>query len=341
MWSGDDRSAPAKRCFVAVCGSSVVLCEFSVGDRFEELTEGPAHERDVLNLALRCLAGRQRLDVQVLRHAYGQDATGERHPALFIFLPDAQLPLATKTRDLDPDLVPDPRAATCFCCGPILQRIMYGEKAESAYRAYGCDLGRDPNGWYLSMTEHFYDAADDLVTFFGRLTKLRRTVPFQLVQLGDLFEVWAGYHCCFQSSGRNALVMPQVLCGLSIDELMAYWRDSAVESPIKRALDVVARFPSMQLEVPHTLVAELSTACPGDEQPLGVFALLAQDAMLTPWRRARHPDGPARTAIERWSQAPFQVYVAAHSHAACLTTIHVNPRRSHAQARRPRCSAQV
>lgn len=343
VWAGDDRSSPARRCFVVVCGRSVVLCEFRVGDPFEDLTGGPEPERTRLNRALRCIAGRQRLDVQVVRFMRAEsEAPASEDPPLYVFLPEAQLPLATKTRDLDADLIPDPRAATCLCCGPILQRIMYGEQIESEYRAYGCNLGRDPNGWFLGMTENFYDAADDLITFFGRLTKLRRTEPLHLVQLGELFEVWAGYACCFQASGRSAIVIPQVVRA-GMRELTERWRDVAVNNSIRRALDVVTRFsPSSRtmfdtdtplFEQPNVFWAERPPAVVDDEQPMGMFELLVQNALFLPWRRCLDPAGresALRVAVERWSAradtgAPFPIYVTAHSQIPCLTKIRINP----------------
>jgi hypothetical protein len=350
VWAGDDRTSPARRCFALVCGRSVALCEFRVGERFEDLEGGPAAETARINKALRALSGRQRLDVQVLRFVAGKTAVEE--PPLYVFLPDVQLPLATKMPDLDPDLVPDPRAATCLCCGPILQRIMYGQEAESQYRAYGCNLGRDPNGWFIGMTEHFHEPAFDLVTFLGRLQDLRRAMPFHLVQLGEMFEVWAGYSCCYQASGRSAMVMPRVVRGIGLRELVDYWRGVTIDDPIKRVLDSFSRFPEASrtmlgcerdpgpvpsaiqeeaipraLDVPGVLFAERPPASFEDEPPIGLFALLEQNAMFLPWRRSLHPAGRAlRLPVERWLEqaaagAPFPVYVTAQSQVPCLTRI--------------------
>jgi hypothetical protein len=354
VWTGDGRSSPLRRSFAVVCGRSVALCEFRSGEPFGDLEGGAPEETAAINEVLRAVAGHQRLDVQVIRFT----RAGARHPVerkpVYVLLPDLQLPLATRMPDLDPNLVPDPRAAGCLCCGPILQRILYGQKSDSEYRAIGCNLGRDPNGWFVGMTEHFYESAADLVTFLGRLHKLSRARSLHLVQLGELFEVWAGYGCCFQASGRAAIVVPRVVRGIGLRELLDYWRTVTIDDPIKRALDAFSRFPAgsrtvlhcerdpgpnvaaalrdesptRELDIPEVLFAERPDRAIVDEPPIGLFALLEQRATFLPWRRQLDPDRARllSASVECWLSraadgAPFPIYATAQSHVPCLTNI--------------------
>ena len=209
-WVGDADEEGARRDFALVAGGLVALCEFRSGDPVELLPASDDAAR-AINRALTALAGPQRCDVTVRRTARASTPpVGDDAPQVHLLLPDMHLPILTTLPELHPDLIPDPTKATCPCHGPIISRILYGSQQEAAaYRAVGASISRNPNDWIYMMAQSYESAAKDLVRLVDRVAKLGAAV--HLVQLGGLFDLWDGYNCMFQGSGRMAWLRPEIL----------------------------------------------------------------------------------------------------------------------------------
>jgi hypothetical protein len=353
-WMGDGRHVAAQRSFAVMCGEHVALCEFAAG-RGMRLPEHEGPEALAITRLLTSLAGPQRMDVTVHRWcvARGARPTGEA-PTLTVFLPDMHLPLVGKMPDLDPDLVPDPSLATCWCHGPIFARLDGTAARAAVYRAVGSRLTRNPNDWFYAMATSYHPAAEDLVRFLDRLTRHGATAPFHLVHLGGLFDVWAGYKCVFHAMGFAGLVEPRIVAGVGEQELAARWRDVTMAGRPKDALARLYRIAPERrtlLSAPHGHFDRKGAPVGGEPRSLRTPAFLAENrpeplgccvdrppharvgmlegkAQFLPWTRVR-PAGWRRELVEaaaaRWAERPFAAYVMAHTYVPCLAEVFVDP----------------
>jgi hypothetical protein len=317
--------------------------------------EGP--EARAISRLLSALAGPQRMDVTVRRWcmARGSPSTGGDPSPLTVFLPDMHLPLVGRMPDLDPDLVPDPSLARCWCHGPIFARIDGAGGRAAVYRAVGSRLTRNPNDWFYAMASSYQAAAEDLVRFLDRLTRHGASAPFHLVHLGGLFDVWAGYKCVFHAMGFAGLVEPRIVAGAGEREFLSRWRDATLDGRPKDALGRLFRIAPERrtlLAAPHghfglkslpatDAPASLRTAtflaenrpeplgCCVDQPPHARIGMLEGKAQYLPWTRLR-PAGWRRelvtAAAARWAERPFTTYVMAHTHVPCLAEVSVDPR---------------
>lgn len=357
-WMGDGRHLAAQRSFAVACGDQVALCEFQAG----RAAPSPQHDgaaAQPIARALTALAGPQRMDVTVRRWAVARasrDAHDDGSSAVdqdrvIVFLPDMHLPLVGRMPDLDPDLVPDPRLAKCWCHGPIFARIDQEAAAKGqkpVYRAVGSRLTRSPNDWFYAMAASYQSAAEDLVRFLDRYTRYAASAPAHLVQLGGMFDVWAGYKCLFHSMGFAGLVEPRIVAGAGEREFAARWRDATLDGRVKDAIGRLYRIPVGRrtlLSAPHGHAG----APPSDEPPWlrasSVFAenrpepidcvdqpphalvgMIEGKAQFFPWKRVR-PAGFRRelvaAAARRFRDEPFAAYVMAHTHVPCLAEVTV------------------
>ena len=276
-WMGDGRDVPAQRSFAVVCGAHAVLCEFRAG----QAAPTPEHQ-DPAALAitrlLSALAGPQRMDVTVRRWCVAPssaEAAGGPRPldssaTPTLFLPDVHLPLVGRMPDLDPELVPDPALARCWCHGPIFARIDGGGERVSRYRAIGSRITRNPNDWFYALSASHDAAAEDLLRLLDRLGRHGASAPFHLVQLGGLFDVWAGYKCVFHGRGFAGFVEPRIVAGVGEAEYRAEWQDTALPGRPKDALIRLLRIaPDRRtlLVAPRTGASEAES--PGPRKPAG------------------------------------------------------------------------
>lgn len=318
-WGGDQRSDRQARSFAVACGGAVALCEFTPGMPYGGLSLSASNGASAMDRLLRVLAGPQKNDVQV-RRAMESPAGDAPADKVYLLLPSLHFPIATRMPQHAPDLIPDPTIMRCFCHGPILRRLMFGTKVEARYQAIGCALGRDPNEWFYAMADTYRDAADDLVKLLSRLQRFRGKERLHLVQLGDPFEVWTGFGCCYQSSGRAAMVVPRALTGLDPSELFRRWRSVAVDTPILRAIERLCSAPGVDrtwlhgeralapaypgestpaaperpsaVDVPGLLFAERPPVPSNAERaPFGLFDLLRQQSVFNARQRARPTRG--------------------------------------------------
>jgi hypothetical protein len=351
---GDGRHVEAQRSFVVVSGAHVVLCEFRAGRGLREPThEGP--EAEAVVRLLTALAGPQRMDVVVRRWSVAPrlaERAGEAPPVPTIFLPDMHLPLVGRMPELDPELVPDPRLARCWCHGPIFARIDGTASRPSAYRAVGSKLTRNPNDWFYAMAATYQPAAEDLVRLLDRLAKYGAGSPFHLVQLGGLFDVWAGYKCVFHSMGFAGLVEPRIVAGVGERAYAAGWRDAVLDTRPRHAIDRLLRVPSDRrtllashhghVELPPELAPpaprSLRTAsflaenrpeplaCCVDQPPHARVGVLEGRAQYVPWTRLRTEGWRGEllaAAAARWAERPFPAYVMAHTYVPCVVEVSV------------------
>jgi hypothetical protein len=293
------------------------------------------------------------MDVAVLRWCVAP-STGEPDPAAVptLFLPDLHLPLVGKMPDLDPDLVPDPALARCWCHGPIFARIDGGGARVARYRAVGSRVTRNPNDWFYALAASYDAAAEDLGRLLDRLLRHAAGAPVHLVQLGALFDVWAGYKCVFHGRGFGGFVEPNIVTGVGEAEYFARWQDMALPGRPKDALTRLFRFPRER----RTLLAaghghsgpSVSRLPPGPRQ-LRTAAFLAENrpeplalcaddppharvgvyegrAHYVPWQRSRQPgwrEELVAAAAARWGEDAFPVYVMAHTYEPCLAEVRV------------------
>jgi hypothetical protein len=354
-WMGDGRHVAAQRSFAVVCGEHAVLCEFQAGGGMGPEVRGGPEAQAVARL-LSALAGPQRMDVVVRRWCVvrGAGVGGGEPPVPTVFLPDMHLPLVGRMPDLDPELVPDPRLARCWCHGPIFARIDGAAGRAAVYRAVGSRLTRNPNDWFYAMAASYHPAAEDLVRFLDRLARHGASAPFHLVHLGGLFDVWAGYKCVFHAQGFAGLVEPRIVAGVGERELVSRWRDAILDGRPKDAVARVLRIAPERrtlLSAPHghferlpdamavadapaslrtaTFLAENRPeplACCVDQPPHARIGVLEGKAQFLPWTRVRPTGWRAElvgAAAARWAERPFAAYVMAHTHVPCLTEVHV------------------
>jgi hypothetical protein len=351
-WLGDGRDAPAQRCFGVVCGAHVVLCEFRAGRALRP----PEHaDPDALAISrlLAALAGPQRMDVSVRRWCVAPSvAPSDGVPTLF--LPDMHLPIVGRMPDLDPELVPDPLLARCWCHGPIFARIDgSGGARVSRYRAVGSRVTRNPNDWFYALSASYDAAAEDLVRMLDRFLRHSATSAVHLVQLGGMFDVWAGYRCVFHGRGFAGFVEPRIVGGIGEAEYLAEWEDVALPGRPKDALTRLFRIPRERrtfLAAPHGHLSQegrtpagalraLRTAtflaenrpepisCCVDAPPHAKVGVFEGKAQYMPWQRRHEPgwrEELVAAAVERWKQERFGVYVMAHTHEPCLTEVAVD-----------------
>jgi hypothetical protein len=354
-WMGDGRHVAVQRSFAVICGAHVVLCELRAG-RGMAVPAHPGPEALAVVKLLSALAGPQRMDVDVRRWcvAPGGEGSPGGPPVPVVFLPDMHLPLVGRMPDLAPDLVPDPSLARCWCHGPIFARLDGKAARAAVYRAVGSRLTRNPNDWFYAMASSYTPAAEDLVRFLDRLARHGASAPFHLVQLGGLFDVWAGYKCIFHHMGLAGLLEPRIVAGAGEAEFLSRWRGTTLDGRPKDALSRLFRIaPDRRtlLAGPHghfgpeaspapALPRSLRTAaflaenrpeplgCCVDQPPQARVGMLEGKAQFLPWMRAR-PSGwrgeLVAAAAARWSERPFSAYVMAHTYVPCLAEVYVDP----------------
>jgi hypothetical protein len=355
-WMGDGRHVAAQRSFAVTCGDHAALCGFQAGRGMGGTAhEGP--EAQAITRLLSALAGPQRMDVTVHRWcvARGGAKTGGDPPAVTVFLPDMHLPLVGRMPDLDPDLVPDPSLARCWCHGPIFARIDGTTGRAPVYRAVGSRLTRNPNDWFYAMAASYHPAAEDLVRFLDRLARHGASAPFHLVHLGGLFDVWAGFKCVFHAMGFAGLVEPRIVAGVGERGFLSRWRDATLDGRPKDAITRLLRIaPDRRtlLSAPHghfdprglppadaprslrtaAFLAENRPETMGgcvDQPPHARIGVLEGKAQFLPWTRVRRAGWRGElvaAAAARWSEQPFAAYVMAHTHVPCLAEVCVEPR---------------
>jgi hypothetical protein len=360
-WMGDGRHVAAQRSFAVTCGGHVALCEFQAG---RGARDGPAREgpeAQAISRLLATLAGPQRMDVTVRRWCVAPGAAGAGSggdaPAVTVFLPDMHLPLVGRMPDLDPDLVPDPTLARCWCHGPIFARIDGAAARAAVYRAVGSRLTRNPNDWFYTMAASYHPAAEDLVRFLDRLARHGASAPFHLVHLGGLFDVWAGYKCVFHGMGFAGLVEPRILASVGEAEFLSRWRDTTLDGRPKDALTRLFRLPPEQrtllsgqhghfgperlppvdagdaprsLRTATFLAENRPDSMEGcvDQPPHARIGVLEGKAQFVPWMRVRRAGWRRElvaAAASRWAERPFAAYVMAHTYVPCLAEVRVGP----------------
>jgi hypothetical protein len=254
--------------------------------------------------------------------------------------------------DLDPELVPDPMLARCWCHGPIFARIDGSRAGTSRYRAVGSRLTRNPNDWFYGLAASYDAAAEDLVRLLDRLGRYGAGAPIHLVQLGGLFDVWAGYRCVFHGRGFAAFVEPRIVAGVGEREYLAEWQGLTLPSRPKAALErLFGLAPERRtlLAATHGHFGEDGPPLPTSPRALRTATFLAENrpeplascaddppyakvgvfegkAQFVPWERRRPPGWraePVAAAAARWAAEPFPVYVMAHTHEPCLAEVRV------------------
>ncbi len=352
-WMGDGRHVAAQRSFAVVCGEHAVLCEFQAG-RPMRAPSHPGPDAQAITRVLAALAGPQRMDVSgrrwCVRRAHA-DSAGPATPTLF--LPDMHLPLVGKMPDLDPDLVPDPTQARCWCHGPIFARLDGAAARASGYRAVGSRVTRNPNDWFYAMAASYHAAAEDLLRFLDRFGRHAAGAPCHLVQLGGLFDVWAGFKCIFHSQGFAGLVEPRIAAGVGERELASTWQDVILDGRPKTAVTRLFNLPADR----RTLLSSAHGHFEHDAPPAGAApralrtaAFLAENrpeplrrcldqppharvgvlegkAQYLPWTRLREIGWRRELvtlAASRWAERPFATYVMAHTYEPCLAEVWVD-----------------
>ena len=353
-WMGDGRNAPLQRSFVLQCGSVVALCEFRPGSvwRPKEATGDPANA--AVDRVLKALAGPQAMDVVVRARVATPWSGSAAANAVNVFLPDMHLPLITPMPDVDRDLVPDPAQATCWCHGPIFARIDGKVGQLSEYRAIGTYLSRNPNDWFQLLANTYRAAADDLIRFLDRLSRLGLNTRYHVIHLGGVFDVWAGYQCVFHARGLAAYMRPRIVATAGEESFRSKWVEQTVDGRIKEAVTRLFRVQSDRrtvLSAPLTHARpELGLAEPPaesgprslrtdeffaenrpepvdyceDRPPHAVLGIAEQRAQLIPWTRRPHEAWRERyvhAAGIAWRRARFPLYVMAHSHVPCLMPV--------------------
>jgi len=354
-WIGDGRYVAAQRSFAVVCGEHVALCELRAG-RASRVPERDGAEAQAITRLLSALAGPQRMDVTVHRWcvAPGAAGTGGDPPTPTVFLPDMHLPLVGRMPDLDPELVPDPNLARCWCHGPIFARLDGAAARASRYRAVGSRITRNPNDWFYGMAASYDAAAEDLVRFLDRLTRYGASAPFHLVQLGGLFDVWAGFKCVFHGRGFAGFVEPRIVTAVGEREFLSEWQDIALPGRPKDALGRLFHIAPERrtlLSGSHghfgpdgppvadgprllrtaTFLAENRPeplTCCVDQPPHARIGVLEGKAQYFPWTRVRQAGWRRElvaAAAARWAERPFAAYVMAHTYEPCLAEVWVDP----------------
>jgi hypothetical protein len=351
-WMGDGRDAAAQRSFAVVCGPHAVLCEFRAGRALRlPPAEDPAAQ--AIQRLLSALAGPQRMDVAVHRWSEAPSAEDPgRAPAPTLFLPDLHLPLVGKMPDLDPDLVPDPALSRCWCHGPIFARIDGRGARVARYRAVGSRVTRNPNDWFYALAASHDAAAADLGRLLDRLLRHAAAAPLHLVQLGGLFDVWAGYKCVFHGRGVGGFVEPNIVTGVGEAEYHERWQEMALPGKPKDALTRLFRFPPERrtlLSAGHGHFGPEGSPWPPGPRRLRTATFLAENrpeplalctddppharigvyegrAHYVPWQRTRRPgwrEELVAAAAARWAEDAFPVYVMAHTYEPCLVEVRV------------------
>ena len=353
-WIGDGRHVAVQRSFAVVCGEHAVLCEFRAGRAARDPGHTDPDAQAIMRL-IAALAGPQRMDVAIRRWCVRRrDGAPAGPEAPTVFLPDMHLPLVGKMPDLDPDLVPDPMQARCWCHGPIFSRLDGSAARASVYRAVGTRLTRSPNEWFYAMAASYNAAAEDLIRFVDRVSRHAGSAPCHVVHLGGLFDVWAGYKCIFHSQGFAGLVEPRIVAGAGEHELGARWQDVTIDGRPKTAVNRLLALPADRrtlLAAPQghftgnapptgdaprflrtpTFLAESRPEplrCCVDQPPHARVGVLEGKAQFLPWTRMRS-DGWRRelltAAASRWAEQPFAAYVMAHTYEPCLAEVWVSP----------------
>lgn len=352
-WMGDGRHVAARRSFAIVCGEHAALCDFQAGRPLR----APSHEgpdAQAILRALSALAGPQRMDVSVRRWCVRRadaEPTGPATPTLF--LPDMHLPLVGKMPDLDPELVPDPTQARCWCHGPIFARLDGSAGRASVYRAVGSRVTRNPNDWFYAMAASYNAAAEDLLRFLDRFSRYAAGAPCHLVQLGGLFDVWAGFKCIFHAQGFAGLIEPRIIAGVGERELASRWQDVILDGRPKAALSRLFNLPEGRRTLlssthghfhedappagsaPRSLRAASFFAenrpeplrCCLDQPPNARVGVLEGRAQYLPWTRVREQGWRRELltlAAARWAREPFATYVMAHTYEPCLAEVWVD-----------------
>jgi hypothetical protein len=350
-WMGDGRHVAVQRAFAVVCGGHAALCEFQAGPAARAPARA-APEAQAIQRVLTALSGPQRMDVTVRRWCVARAPEGVDAGTPIVLLPEMHLPVVGRMPDIDPELVPDPLLARCWCHGPIFARIDGKAARASVYRAVGSRLSRSPNEWFYAMAASYDAAAEDLVRFLDRLARHAATAPVDLVHLGGLFDVWAGYKCLFHSMGLAGLVEPRIVAGVGERAYRDRWRGATLPGRPKDAIDRLLRISPERrvlLDAPHGHVAgdappagdgprSIRTpalfaenrpeplSCCVDQPPQAAVGVLEGKAQFLPWirrRRAGFREELLLAAAARWAEAPFATYAMAHTYEPCLAEVYV------------------
>ena len=278
-----------------------------------------------------------------------------------IFLPDMHLPLRSATMpELDPDLIPDPQQATCWCHGPIFARIDGTVPQKSVYRAVGTFLSRNPNDWFQLLANTYRLASEDLIRFLDRprSTRLGGPPTHVLHQLGGLFEVWAGFQCIFHARGiaRPSCDQRESVANAGEHAFRSTcWSNIAVKGRTKDAVDRMIRMPDARRTLarrpPHTratrdgigraalgggIACQANGELPRRESPRAgdvlrrpssarsVGTRRAEGAKMLPWTRGHRigwREEYLASAGRAWCACAFPLYAMAHSHVACIAYV--------------------
>src|SRR5579883_1267291 len=184
-WGGaGTKLAPRQRNFGLVWGRWALLCDFITDGTYRE----PVLRQDTapINAVLAALTMRGKSAVRVLKADCAPASPLAAEPPqdrVYVFLPDLHLPVVTAL----PPQQEDGHAAD----GPAMGRIDYGRPAER--------LSAEQMHWYQHYLagDIFQDAAQDLIRFVELLSRLPAGA-IQLVQLGDMYDLWIGLERFFE-----------------------------------------------------------------------------------------------------------------------------------------------
>lgn len=331
-FSGDGQGDLARRSFALVCGRTALLCSFSGTKALfipQDLGTCP-EETQALQKVLLHLAGPMRLDVSLHgREHLPLPCSTPNSPdfTVYLLLPAPRLPLVTPMPDLDPELIPDPSRANCPCHGPVVTRMLYGTpEAPARYRAVGALLSRNPSDWFYLMAESHRLAAADLCKLLDRLVKLGPHFPLHLLVLGHLYELWTGYQCVFQGSGRAAFIKPTILQDVDEKTLLDHWLPRVMNTKNREAVMRLLKIPKDRRTIlgagafereGHLLVDGHAAyqSLFREEPPVAFLALREQKAQFRPWR---HGEGvnlqvlSLLSGVARAEERGVGMYVTAH-----------------------------
>lgn len=302
--------------------------------------EGSPEEISALNKLLLALAGPMRLDVSISNIERiplpSANAGQNQDRGVYLLLPGPRLPLVTPMPDLDPELIPDPMRANCPCHGPVVSRMLYGTpELPSRYRAVGALLSRNPSDWFYLMAESHRAAASDLCKLLDRLNRLGPTFPLHIVVLGSLCELWTGYKCVFQGSGRAAFIAPEILQHVGEEALRDHWLKVVMNTKNREAVQRFLRLPKQRRSVlgaeaferKGLLLADGSAAYRSifpEEPPLAFLALREQKAQFRPWRRDHGEAFRFLSLVSgaaRWGGRGVGMYATAHGGEAFMKRV--------------------
>jgi hypothetical protein len=211
-WGGT--GSDGRRDFGIVCGRTAALCAFPQGSgnrQYERysgakttLDDGPRDEIDPINKLLGQLASSPLGAPQVRRYLWAKapllPGAGNFSKKVYVVVGDMHLPVVTRA---GPDGRPLPSTPQ-----PAEQSELHGRRVGRIRRGHsGNDMGIMPDSdavlWHEAYLagEIFQEAGEDLVSFADMLTAAKDKIgaDLWLLQLGDMFDLWLGLDCFFQS----------------------------------------------------------------------------------------------------------------------------------------------